>query len=147
MSATLGRHVILGKPPMPGSCIGSYQGSDNHNDEGCASHLHITVVPCAICRPSATSNQQRLLRQHWPVQQQRHRQHRLQCNAASSVRAEDAMHLIQREGYKILDVRSARDYDERHITKPARSSLNAPVVLNDNSTPNPRFLAEVSGFG
>lgn len=53
------------------------------------------------------------------------------------------MHLIQREGYKILDVRSARDYDERHITKPARSSLNAPVVLNDNSTLNPRFLAEV----
>jgi hypothetical protein len=53
------------------------------------------------------------------------------------------MALIQREGYKILDVRSARDYDDKHITKPARSSLNAPVVLNDNATPNPRFLAEV----
>jgi rhodanese-related sulfurtransferase len=53
------------------------------------------------------------------------------------------MNLIQREGYKILDVRSARDYDEKHITKPARSSLNAPVVMNDNSTPNPRFLEEV----
>lgn len=75
-----------------------------------------------------------------PAQQQRSQ---LQCNAASSIRAEDAMNLIQREGYKILDVRSSRDYDEKHITKPARSSLNAPVVMNDNSTPNPRFLEEV----
>jgi rhodanese-related sulfurtransferase len=53
------------------------------------------------------------------------------------------MTLVQREGYKILDVRSAKDYDDKHITKPARSSLNAPVVLNDSATPNPRFLAEV----
>lgn len=53
------------------------------------------------------------------------------------------MRLIQREGYKILDVRSARDYDDKHITKPAKSSLNAPVVMNDNSTPNSRFLDEV----
>jgi hypothetical protein len=80
-----------------------------------------------------------------PAQQQRSQ---LRCNAASSVGAEDAMRLVQREGYKILDVRSARDYDDKHITKPAKSSLNAPVVMNDNSTPNHRFLDEVcTGLG
>lgn len=58
--------------------------------------------------------------------------------------AEEAKRLIEREGYKILDVRSAREYDNKHITKPARCSISAPVVMNDNVTPNERFLAEVS---
>lgn len=69
-------------------------------------------------------------------------QQRLQRCAAISINAEEAKRLIEREGYKILDVRSARDYDQRHITKPSRCSLNAPVVENDGS-PNQRFLEEV----
>lgn len=69
------------------------------------------------------------------------------CHAALSIGAEEAKRRIEREGYKILDVRSAWDYDQKHITKPSRSSVNAPVVLNDNVTPNPRFLEEVRVMG
>eukprot|EP00878_Enallax_costatus_P032136 GHUV01035246.1.p1 GENE.GHUV01035246.1~~GHUV01035246.1.p1 ORF type:complete len:169 (+),score=28.08 GHUV01035246.1:263-769(+) len=54
------------------------------------------------------------------------------------------MRLIQREGYKILDVRSARDYDMGHITKPVRSSLSVPVVLNDNTTWNADFIVTLA---
>lgn len=54
------------------------------------------------------------------------------------------MRLVQREGWKILDVRSARAWDQQHITKPARVSVSAPAVLNDNSSPNPNFLADVA---
>jgi hypothetical protein len=53
------------------------------------------------------------------------------------------MRLVQREGWKILDVRSARAWDQQHITKPARVSVSAPAVLNDNSSPNPNFLSDV----
>jgi rhodanese-related sulfurtransferase len=96
------------------------------------------------CRPAATPH---LAHHRRPaqLQQQQQRWHlqQLLCYASSSVGAEEAKRLIEREGYKILDVRSALDYDNKHITKPARCSLNAPVVMNDNVTPNARFLAEV----
>lgn len=90
--------------------------------------------PCC-CRPFAPALSSRPSRP-W-------RQQRLACHAAAiSINAEEAKRLIEREGYKVLDVRSAREYDAGHITKPSRCSINAPVVLNDGS-PNPRFLDEV----
>jgi 3-mercaptopyruvate sulfurtransferase SseA len=97
----------------------------------------------SLCRPLATPQLQQHRTLPQQQQQQRHRQQRLTCNASSSIGAEEAKRLIEREGYKILDVRSARDYDDKHITKPARCSISAPVVMNDNVTPNARFLAEV----
>eukprot|EP00882_Tetradesmus_deserticola_P010486 GHRQ01011076.1.p1 GENE.GHRQ01011076.1~~GHRQ01011076.1.p1 ORF type:complete len:216 (+),score=55.91 GHRQ01011076.1:228-875(+) len=94
-------------------------------------------------RPLATPQ---LLQQHRPTQQRRpqHRQQAACYASSSSIGAEEAKRLIEREGYKILDVRSARDYDAKHITKPARCSINAPVVQNDNVTPNAQFVAEVA---
>lgn len=108
-------------------------------------HQHVVSQGWRL-RPQALPQ---LYQQRRPLQrqQQRHRQ-RLACyasNSSSSVGAEEAKRLIEREGYKILDVRSARDYDNKHITKPARCSISAPVVMNDNVTPNERFLAEVAG--
>lgn len=83
-----------------------------------------------------------------PLQHRPGRQRQVRCSASSSVvGAEEAMRLVQREGWKILDVRSARAWDQQHITKPARVSASAPVVLNDNSTPNPNFLADVRTGG
>jgi hypothetical protein len=97
-----------------------------------------------LCRPLATPQLQQRRTQAQQKQQQQQRQRRLICHASSSsIGAEEAKRLIDREGYKILDVRSARDYDDKHITKPARCSISAPVVMNDNVTPNDRFLAEV----
>ncbi|GBF96593.1 hypothetical protein Rsub_09339 [Raphidocelis subcapitata] len=36
------------------------------------------------------------------------------------------MALLQREGWKVLDIREARAYEDGRITKPARCSFNAP---------------------
>eukprot|EP00775_Hariotina_reticulata_P013892 gene13891-14011_t len=60
------------------------------------------------------------------------------------VDAEEAKRLVEREGYKILDVRSAKDYDYGHITKPPRSSISAPVCSNDYASPSHSFLDEVT---
>jgi len=55
--------------------------------------------------------------------------------------------MVERERYKILDVRSAKAYDRQHITKPARSSISAPVCLNDEVTPNGVFLMQAACAG
>ena len=45
--------------------------------------------------------------------------------------------------FSIFRARSAKAYDRQHITKPARSSISAPVCLNDEVTPNGEFLMQV----
>jgi hypothetical protein len=47
---------------------------------------------------------------------------------AAAVDVEAAKKLIDKEGFKVLDVRTAREYDNSHITKPAMSSVNVPFV-------------------
>lgn len=39
--------------------------------------------------------------------------------------------------------RSAKAYDDAHITKPARTSFNVPMVMNDGTTPNDKFVSQV----
>ena len=45
----------------------------------------------------------------------------------NEVEAEEAKKLLEREGHFILDIRSAREYDMQHITKPTRVSVNWPL--------------------
>ncbi|KAG1659163.1 hypothetical protein FOA52_007544 [Chlamydomonas sp. UWO 241] len=66
------------------------------------------------------------------------------CASGAVVDVESAMKLILRDGYKVLDVRSSKAYDDQHITKPARSSVGVPFLSRDGTAPDPRFVAEVS---
>jgi len=62
----------------------------------------------------------------------------------SSVDIEVGKNLLDREGYLFLDVRSEREYDAEHITKPPRSTLNVPIFTRDGGSVNPAFLDQVS---
>ncbi|GIL78354.1 hypothetical protein Vretimale_7701 [Volvox reticuliferus] len=52
----------------------------------------------------------------------------------------EAQQMLQDEGYKYLDVRTAEEYVAGH----APSAINVPVVfLGSGMSPNPAFLSEV----
>lgn len=54
----------------------------------------------------------------------------------------DAKLLLEREGYKLIDVRSAREYDEAHLTKPPRTCFNVPY----QSGGEPQFVQGVEAL-
>lgn len=62
------------------------------------------------------------------------------------VNAEEAKRLVERVGHLILDVRSAKDYDLQHITKPPRVSFNWPVseIVASSASPPPVGISQKS---
>lgn len=52
--------------------------------------------------------------------------------------------MIEKDGYKVLDVRSVKAYDESHITKPALSSFNVPLHAASSKEHNPHFVTQVA---
>eukprot|EP00193_Tetraselmis_chui_P013753 CAMPEP_0177771742 /NCGR_PEP_ID=MMETSP0491_2-20121128/11794_1 /TAXON_ID=63592 /ORGANISM="Tetraselmis chuii, Strain PLY429" /LENGTH=233 /DNA_ID=CAMNT_0019289391 /DNA_START=48 /DNA_END=746 /DNA_ORIENTATION=- len=58
------------------------------------------------------------------------------------VDAEAGKVLLDREGYKFLDLRTEREFDNERLTKPARCSVNVPIVTVDvdgTASANPEF--------
>lgn len=47
---------------------------------------------------------------------------------APVIDAETAKLLLEREGHAILDMRRAKDFEEKHIVKPANCSINVPCT-------------------
>lgn len=43
-----------------------------------------------------------------------------------------------------LDVRSVKEYDAEHLTKPPRCTLNVPIKLRNSDAQDPNFVAAVS---
>jgi len=54
----------------------------------------------------------------------------------NAMECEEAKMVLENEGYMFIDMRSKREYDEEHITKPARKTVNIPCCTGD----------EVDGF-
>ena len=46
--------------------------------------------------------------------------------------AEEAIKLLQRDGYKMLDVRSWKAYDREHLTKPPGCTANVPLAEDED---------------
>eukprot|EP00667_Euglena_gracilis_P026134 EG_transcript_31181 len=51
-------------------------------------------------------------------------------SATTYVSVDDGKRLLDRLTHKFFDIRSARAYDDEHLTKPARSSLSVPFTAD-----------------
>ena len=55
----------------------------------------------------------------------------------STVDVEQGKTMLDRQGYKFLDLRSEREFDYERLTKPARCSINVPLfTASDDIDPN-----------
>eukprot|EP00958_Prasinococcus_capsulatus_P003611 scaffold324_cov394-Prasinococcus_capsulatus_cf.AAC.32 len=64
------------------------------------------------------------------------------CAAASHVEVSVAKQLLEREGYKLLDIRSAAEYNDAHITKPPRTCFSTPYQQGAEA----QFVEAVEGI-
>ncbi|CAG9465907.1 unnamed protein product [Pedinophyceae sp. YPF-701] len=71
-----------------------------------------------------------------------------QCAAGwKTVDVEAGKVMLDRERYLFLDVRSERAYDEEHLTKPPRCTVNAPIYAKgeeEQKVLNPNFMKAVA---
>ena len=72
---------------------------------------------------------------------------RRRCNVAATASyrttdVEAAKRMLDREGYRLLDVRTQREYDQEHLTKPPRCTLNVPLADEGAAA---GFVAAVGG--
>lgn len=81
----------------------------------------------------------------------RRRRHRLgatvTAGAAPSLPAEEAKVLLERDGYRMLDVRSWKAYDREHLTKPPQCTANVPLADDEDPAAAGGFVANVQEQG
>jgi hypothetical protein len=65
---------------------------------------------------------------------------------APSLPNEEAKILLERDGYKMLDVRSWKAYDREHLTKPPQCTANMPLA-DDEDPAGGGFVAKVQEQG
>ena len=69
------------------------------------------------------------------------------ASAAPSLPVEDAKVLLERDGYKMLDVRSWKAYDREHLTKPPQCTANVPLADDEDPAAPGGFVAKVTEQG
>jgi len=52
--------------------------------------------------------------------------------------------MLDRDGYQFLDLRSAKEYDDEHLTKPPRRAVNVPLSLDGSDGISADFVARVA---
>lgn len=61
-----------------------------------------------------------------------------------TVDVEEGFKLLTQYGYRYLDIRSEKDYDYEHLTKPAKCTVNVPIKLRgEPDAMDPNFVDKV----